>query len=124
MQIDEEKRLSKHEEDQVLLQIVKLFKTIEKQAELKNEPTETFHRLEIMINEILPVVYHKTRANAASRFKRKVSNICNAEKTPELTDEFKDKKVAQYFKLENAENMTKTKSTLNLRRMMTSHADD
>lgn len=77
-----------------------------------------------MINEILPVVYHKTRANASSRFKRKVSNICKAEKTPEVTDEFKDKNVARFFKMENVDQMTKTKSNLIMQRMLTSTADD
>lgn len=84
--VDESDRLPKTEEDQAHLYIVKMFKIIERQAELRSKPADTFRKIEVMINDIMPIIYHRTRSNTSSRFRRKISNLCKAESIPPIKD--------------------------------------
>ena len=51
-----------------------------------------------MINDIMPIIYHRTRSNTSSRFRRKISNLCKAESIPPIKDSVsKDKFVNEFF---------------------------
>ena len=78
-----------------------------------------------MINDIMPIIYHRTRSNTSSRFRRKVTNTCKAETVLAITETVsKDQMVNEFFAITGQQDLIKTQSRMELRRILSNNVDE